>query len=595
MSLPVSQHGVSLMLIEGSLTLVAIAVAFCWPRLGAGYFSRIERVFGKLARRQGLSVVVVGLTAILLRLAILPLVPVPHPYGADDFSFLFSADTFAAGRLANPTPAMWPHFETIHITMQPKYVSMYFPADGLVLAAGKVFFGHPWFGLLCMMGLMCGGLCWMLQAWLPPTWALLGGMLAVVRIGLFSYWINTYSGAAAIAAFGGALVLGALPRFLKTPRLSYSLLMGAGAVLLATSRPYEGLLLCLPVVIVLGRWALAKRDRFSPPVLARLAVFPLALMVMAGAWMGYYDHRAFGSALTPPYKVDRAAYAVAPYYIWQSPRPEPVYRHKVLREFYTRYEMYDFGNAKTVPGFLRQTLVKLTRGVFFFTGFALLLPLIMLRRVFADRRIRLLVICSIVLAAGMFIENFLYPHYLAPFTVVFYAIGLQAMRHLRVWKPEGRQVGAGLVRLIVVSCFVLAAVRLYGAVSHNDIVTPSDAIKDWAGPDNAGLARARIVDELEREPGRQLVIVRYSDNHNWFDEWVYNSPDIDNSKVIWAREMDGASNLELIHYYQNRKVWLVQPDLQPAGLSPYPLPQTDTVPTPDSISAASQKKAQQGG
>jgi hypothetical protein len=48
----------------------------------------------------------------------------------DDFSFLLAGDTFAHGRLTNPTPAMWTHFETIHITMQPTYQSMYFPGRG---------------------------------------------------------------------------------------------------------------------------------------------------------------------------------------------------------------------------------------------------------------------------------------------------------------------------------------------------------------------------------------------------------------------------------------------------------------------------------
>ena len=63
---------------------------------------------------------------------------------------------------------MWPHFESIHITMYPTYASMYFPAQGLLLAAGKVLLGHPWFGLLIVDGLMCAALCWMLEAGSAP-------------------------------------------------------------------------------------------------------------------------------------------------------------------------------------------------------------------------------------------------------------------------------------------------------------------------------------------------------------------------------------------------------------------------------------------
>ncbi|MGA3071372.1 MAG: hypothetical protein ABSD43_14285, partial [Terracidiphilus sp.] len=209
-----------------------------------------------LARRKGLSVAIVGLATLLLRVALLPLCPIPHPFSTGDFSFLLAADTFAHGRLANPTPAMWTHFESIHIAMQPTYSSMYFPGPGLAMAAGKVLFGHPWYAILIASALMCAAICWMLQAWLPPSWALLGGVLAILRLALFSYWTNTYTGGSWLSALGGALVLGALPRLMKTARFRYAMLMAAGIVLLGLTRPYEGLLLSLPVAVVLGRWLL---------------------------------------------------------------------------------------------------------------------------------------------------------------------------------------------------------------------------------------------------------------------------------------------------------------------------------------------------
>ncbi len=300
----------SLLLLEGGLTAISVAVAFLAPRLGDGWFRRIEIHFGQLARRKRLSVVSVGLAALALRLAILPLFPIPLPFIHDDFSHLLAADTFAHGRLTNPTPAMWTHFESFHVMMQPTYMSMYFPGEGLILAASKVVLGNPWFGILICSALMCAAICWMLQAWLPPTWALLGGILAVLRLGLFSYWINTYSGGGMITGLGGALILGALPRLMKTARFRYGLVMSIGMVLLGLTRPYEGLLLCLPVVVALGHWALNGKNRPSAAVLFRRAAIPVLLIVTAVSWLGYYDYRVNGKATTLPYTIDRATYAV---------------------------------------------------------------------------------------------------------------------------------------------------------------------------------------------------------------------------------------------------------------------------------------------
>jgi hypothetical protein len=569
------RRNASIMEVEFCLTLIAVVLAFAWPRLGSTTFRRVERAFGQLARKKSLAVAAVGFTTILLRLAILPSLPVPLPFTADDFSNLLAADTFASGRLTNPTPAMWIHFESIHITMQPTYMSMYFPAQGLVLAAGRVLFGQPWFGVLITSGLMCAAICWMLQAWLPPGWALLGGALAILRLGLFSYWVNTYTGAGLITGLGGALVLGALPRLVKTGRFRYGVLMAVGIVLLALTRPYEGLLLCLPVAIALGRWMIFGKNRPSAAVLIRRASLPVALMVAAAAWMGYYDYRAFGSPLTLPYTVNRAAYAMAPYYVWQSARPEPHYRHEVMRTFYYENELKVFLKSHTWSRVVPTIFAKALIALLFYAGIALLPTLVMLRRALLDRRIRFLVLSVLLMIAGVLIEVFMIPHYLACFTAVFYAIGLQSMRHLRIWRPNGKPVGAMLVRLAVTLCVVLAALKVFEGPLN---LTPGEWPAAnwslmWYGPGHFGTKRAQMEARLEQPQGKQLVIVRYGPEHNPSNEWVYNAADIENSKVIWAREMSAAENLDLIRYYKDRTVWLVQPDMDPPNVSPYSLPQ----------------------
>ena len=431
---------------------------------------------------------------------------------------------------------MWVHFESMHILVRPVYASVFPVAQGLVMAVGQVLTGQPWTGVWLSVGFMCAASCWMLQGWVSPGWALLGGALAVARFGVFSYWMNSYFGGA-VAAAGGALVLGALPRVLRRRDWRDAVAMGAGLAIPANSRPYEGALFALPVMAALI-WLIHVRARG----LAILA--PLLLVLGATALlMGAYFVRVTGSPFRLAYEFYRATFTVAPHFIWQSPRPEPVYHQRVLREFHTRWEMACYSAARAIRS-PYGILDKAKTYWRFYLGPFLTLPFLTLPWLWRRLRTRLLLLAGILFSLGLAVEVWHAPHYAAPAMGLSLLLVTQALRQLR------QSAGAFAVRAVV-----LAAV-----------LTPVVGGSAWFSD---GRERARFARELAAKGGRHLVLVRYRLTHDVGDEWVYNSADIDHAQVVWAREMDPASNRSLLRYFQGRQVWLAQPDVQPAMLSPY--------------------------
>jgi hypothetical protein len=559
--------------IEICLAAIAVALAYVAPNLGAHWFKKVQRRFQELAHRRGLAVLTVGFAALAARLVVLPVLPIPQPAAHDEFSHLLIADTFAHGRLTNPMHPMWVHFETFHVNQRPTYASMYFPGQGFFLAIGQVVFRHPFWGVWLSVGLMCAAICWMLQGWMSAGWALLGGFLAVARLATLSYWTNTYYGGA-VAALGGALVLGALPRIKRRQRMQDALLMGVGLALLANTRPYESLFFCLPIAAALFVWMFRKS---APPLRLsfRRVLLPLSLVlaITVGA-MGYYFWRVTGSPIRIPYQVNISTYHLV-YFPWQKLQPTAVYRHAVMKQFYQGPPVLDsYSHVHRNP--LLWILLKPLPLTIFFLGPVLLLPVLAWIAIrprcsfikTASRKTRfLLLVCGCTMI-GLALPIYLpMAHYAAPMTAAVYALVLQSMRYVRLWKWDGKPSGLFLVRAVPVICLGLLLVRAAASALH--IPVPVTIIHTWYSEDPHNVQRARLIKQLERESGQHLVIVRYEPEHEIFEDWVYNSADINSAKVVWARDMGVHDNQELIEYFKNRRVWLLEPDRDPRLLSKY--------------------------
>jgi hypothetical protein len=550
----------------GGLTL-AVIIAVRNPQFGSRQFQRVERWFGRLARRRHLAVIVVGASVILLRLAVLPIVPVPQPVITDEFSHRLLAETLLLGRMSNPTHPMWSHLETIQVIQKPTYSSMYFPAQGMFLAFGKLVTGSLWAGVLISVALMCMAICWALQGWLPPGWALLGGFLSVLRFGLFSYWMNSYWGGA-LGALGGALVIGAWPRIRRRISVGPSVLMALGVALLAISRPFEGVMVCAPVACVMLLWFARLNRPNILAVLSRVVTPILCVLAGAAAMLGYYNQRVTGDPLRLPYAVNQQAYGWPLTLPWFPVQPH-THSTKAMHDYFL-WEVGEHEKTTDVSGHIYLHARDAVAQWSFFAGPALSVFLVFMPRTLRDRRVRLL---AAVLAAGLIavaLEQTRYSHYFAPATVAWLAVVVQSARHMRAVGARQKPPLLAMVRFIPLLLVLLVSTRVAVPALLSRAGT-SFTYMSWCCVKPGNMDRAAILDRLNHTDGDHLVLVRYGPKHKFMYEWVYNEPRIDPAKIVWARDMGEIANRELIGYFPNRRVWLlvVNGDSEPARLLDY--------------------------
>ena len=521
------------------------AIAKVMPARLHDLWRKFERRLSELARRRTLSWVGFGVLVLVARAALLPVWPVPKPSIYDEFSYLLQADTFAHGRLTNPPHPLWQFFESTYILQQPTYASRFPPGQAIAMAVGQVVFGHPWFGVWLSAGLLAAALCWALQGWLPPGWALFGAFIGL-DLCLFSYWMNSYWGGA-VTAIGGALVIGAWVRITRAKRWRYAWHFGIGAVILVLARPFESSVLLIPALITL---AMANRS-------ARVWL-PIVLTGVAGAsWLAYDNYRVTGHRLRLPYREYYEQYEIVPPFSFMPISTSP----RTLRHFdleSRNRETYD--RARSWRLLVDRPMDWLVLLRHYYGNLIWLLPLAaFVPLLWRSRRTRFATILMVVIATASVIEVWWYPHYAAPFAAALLILAVQSLRYLRQWKYGGREVGRFLVSAMPVAVLLMMVASEARGIATNRTAGQIQTKNSLKENVEQGL--------LERQPGQHVIFVRYT-GPSPHDEWIYNPADIDAAPVIWARDMGRIENERLLHYYAGRLFWLFEPE-ESMSFKPY--------------------------
>jgi hypothetical protein len=469
--------------------LVVLAIAL--PLFGVG-IADDSRLFGwvqQIAAKRRLATSAIGCLTLFGCIAVAGLLHEPVPHIHDEFSYLLMSNTLASQRISNPSPPLPEFFDTFHVLVRPVYASKYFPAQGLFLAIGEKLTGHPAVGVWLSSALACAAACWMLQAWIGPVWGLLGGLLMMIQFGVYSYWSQTYWGGM-VAALGGALFFGAVRRLWDKLSWRNAIFMAVGLIIVANSRPLEGLLAALPVSC-LFLWRIWQQAQWKQAAFWRSLVLPGATVLLLGAAAtGTYNRAITGSAWKPPYLLHEQQYQESPQFIFLPLRPKITYSSEWLRYYYEVREVQLYISQRTPRNVMIKAAAKLVRFWMFYCGILLSAPLLLagwLRRgwiryaqivlvagfvltaaaytpsalapriaidllafaqiflfwfVFDGFWPRVAIATSSLLIFESFLLKFFFPHYFAPAACLVLFLEVEALRRMWHWHCEATLVGA---------------------------------------------------------------------------------------------------------------------------------------------------------
>jgi hypothetical protein len=459
---------------------------------------------------------------------------IPEPRVQDEFSYLLASDTFAHGRLTNPTPPAWGALQSFHVLLRPTYASKYPPGQGLALALGQATVGLPIVGAWLATAALAMAAGWAAAAFVPGPWAVVAAATVAFHPQVVE-WSQTYWGGS-VAALGGALVLGGWARLAspgrpgaRTPWAIDAAAVGLGLGVLAITRPYEGLAAAgAPLAHIVIR-----RPRAGAAVL--IAALPLL------TFSCLYDARVTGSPWRLPYLEYESQYAAAPPLLVEAERPVPADAPPAMRAYAERVELPHFRAQRSFRGFVAGAAGKLAflAGATFPSPWLWPLAALVPWAVAGERRLRVAAAVVGATLTATLLANWTRSQYVAPATAAVAVLLAAAAHRSAITFPRvGRGAGA--------AALVGTALLPFGPA-----------------PPGPHFQRAQLATALRAEPGRQLVLVRYDPDHRSDDEWVYNDADPPSSKVVWARDDGTMPTTAVRAAYPGRTVWHV--DVGPAA------------------------------
>jgi hypothetical protein len=507
----------------------------------------------RLERRPRLTLTLLFLVSFCGSLLFVAFKGWPLPSVHDEFSYLLAADTFADGRMSNPPNPFPDHFETFHVLQHPTYASKYPPMQGLVLALGQCL-GHPALGVFLASAAAVAAAYWALRALLPHGWSLFGAVLVWAQFAPYSFHSFSYMGGN-VSALGAFLLFGAAIRIVlsEKPDAWHSQVMGVAVLVLAASRPFEGMLVCCGIGLLLGWKFLTAAPALKRAWLISVVVPGAAILVAGASLLLAYNRVVTGDAFTLPYSVYEASHSRTPLFVWGSMRDNPLPSTPHMERFEKEFTEKGFLN-ETAKGFVWRFGERLEILRDSFIPFWFPATILLLLSVWPSERwsrFSWLLILGFMTACSFTVWfSRYYLGCLLPFLCLLACLGA---RRLSLFRWHGAPWGLQLFRA---SLWMLLLLQLF-------LLVAAPAARERTGAFAAH--RMEIEDSLRALPGDDLVFVTYTPEASVHEEWVYNHADIDRTPVVWVHSLGAAEDEKLMRYFSDRRIWRLEVGEKQAG------------------------------